>query len=271
MQTQAIEKKPLQQYVMQGRLDYFRACSIFSPLQGAAFHSNNDSSFYYSSGIDFAPCNGIVSGVKELSDKEIENGIDFFETRKLPFIWWTKQNLEPHGLQPGGMFIGMTLEIPEGFIAASDIKIRPLEGFEELNAFSRMVIDAFGMNLNVIGQFQAVYGASMHHNEHLHYLAFYNDQPVGTITLSTSDTTGIWNLSVLPSYRNQGIGTALISTAVEEAKRRGYEQVMVLVPPKMQFGIFSKLGFKKICEFPVFVHETFLHTSNLQTLEENKN
>lgn len=253
MQTQTLDKKALLNYVKQGRLDCFRSCSIFSPLQGAAFHSGNDSTYYYSSGIDFAPCNGIVTDEKELSDVEIETGLEFFKARKLPFIWWTSQNLEANGFSPGGVLTGFAADTSQSNEAPS-VDIRAVAKPEELNTFCRMVIDAFGMNPNVIGQYQAVYGAAMHHNEHINFLAFHDNTPVGTITLSTSDTAGIWNLCVHPEHRNKGIGTALISTALNEAKKLGYAQVMsILMPNGMTLGPFTKLGFQKICEFPFYV------------------
>jgi GNAT superfamily N-acetyltransferase len=258
MQTQILDKNVLPKYVLQGRLDCFRSCSIFSPLQGAAFHSSNDGTFYYSSGIDFAPCNGIISDQKEISDKEIESGLEFFQTRKLPFIWWTSQNLEAKGFQPGGILTGIGLDISHEFPSSnevSSVKIRPIEGPEELNTFSRMIIHAFGMNPNVIGQYQAVYGAAMHHKEQIHYLAFHEGIPVGTITLSTSDTSGIWNLCVDQEHQNKGIGAALITAALAEAKKLHYDQVMAILMPKgMAWSSFTKLGFKKVCEFPFYLH-----------------
>lgn len=258
MNTQTVEKKGLLKHVLQGRLDCFRSCSIFSPLQGAAFHSSNDGSYYYSSGIDFAPCNGIISDEKEISDNEIEIGLEFFQSRKLPFIWWTSQNLESKGFLPGGNLTGIALDISHEFPTLNDtpqLKIRAINGMEELNTFSRMVIDAFGMNPNVIGQYQAVYGAAMHHNEQIHYLAFHENTPVGTITLSTSDSAGIWNLSVHHEHRNKGIGGALVAFATAEAKKRGHEQVMAILMPKgLASSPFTKHSFKKVCEFPFYIH-----------------
>lgn len=259
MQTQTLDKKALLHYVKQGRLDCFRSCSIFSPLQGAAFHSSNDGSFYYSSGIDFASCNGIITDQKEISNKEIESGIEFFQTRKLPFIWWTSQNLESKGFQPGGILTGIVAETSHGFSShdVSPYKIQAISGMEELHTFCKMVINAFGMTPNVIGQFQAVNGAAMHHNEQIHYLAFHENIPVGTITLSTSDSASIWNLCVIQEYQNKGIGTALISTAIAEAKKLGYARVMAIMMPKgIAWGPFTKLGFHKICEFPFYTYQS---------------
>lgn len=249
MQTQTLDKKALFRFVKQGRLDCFRSCSIFSPLQGAAFHSSNDGSFYYSSGIAFATCNGIVTDQKELSLKEIESGMEFFQTKKLPFIWWTSQNLENMGFKRGGVLTGIAADISGFSSIAAPFQIRAISKLEELHAFCKIVVDAFEMTRNIVGQYQAVYGAAMHHNEQIHYLAFEDDIPVGTITLSTSETAGIWNLSVHPEHRNKGIGSALITTALTEARKLGYSQVMGISPEGMTF---TKLGFQKVCEFPFY-------------------
>lgn len=255
MQTQTLNKSALLEYILQGRLECFRSSSIFSPLQGAAFHSSGDGSFYYSSGIDCAFCNGIITDQKEISDKEIESGIEFFHTRKLPFIWWSSQNLELKEFQAGGALTGIAIDITHGFSNISpQIAVRLITKNEELNTFSRILIEGFGMCRNIVGQYQAVLGASMHHNEQLHYLAFYENIPVGTVTLTASDSSGIWNISVLPQYQNKGIRTALISTALAEAHKLGYDHVMAILMPKDEaYNTFARMGFQKICEFPYYI------------------
>jgi ribosomal protein S18 acetylase RimI-like enzyme len=87
------------------------------------------------------------------------------------------------------------------------------------------------------------------------YRAYLDEVPVGTATLSTSSSSaGIWNLGTLPEYRKKGIGHTLIEATLTEAQKRDYGQVMAILMPKgMAWGIFKKLGFQEVCQFPFYV------------------
>jgi ribosomal protein S18 acetylase RimI-like enzyme len=87
-------------------------------------------------------------------------------------------------------------------------------------------------------------------------MAYLNETLVGTATLSVSPSSaGIWNLATLPEHRKHGIGAALVHAALVEAKKRQYDQVMAILMPKgLAWGLFTKLGFKPVCEFPFYVY-----------------
>jgi ribosomal protein S18 acetylase RimI-like enzyme len=80
--------------------------------------------------------------------------------------------------------------------------------------------------------------------------------PAGTATLSISpQSAGIWNLATLPEYRKAGIGASLVHAALVEAKARQHKQVMAILMPKgMAWGLFTKLGFREVCEFPFYIY-----------------
>ena len=67
------------------------------------------------------------------------------------------------------------------------------------------------------------------------------------------DSLTLAPLSVLPPFKNQGIGSHLINKALDEAKKRGFKSVIVLGHPEY----YSKFGFKAAsnweitCPFPV--------------------
>lgn len=257
---QTIEENELIQSIILGRLECFRAFSEFSPLPGAGFQQNSNNSFYYCSGIDFAPCNGVIDNNKETpSAQTIDNAIDFFQTRKLPFIWWTpSKNLEKKGFQFGGILTGIALEITGAIISdetiPSHLRIKTISTKEDLKVFS--TIAGLGMNPATIEQFQTLNAAGMKYREQVHFLALLDGIPVGTATLSTSHSSaGIWSLATLPEYRKRGVGTALVSAAMAEAKKLEYNQVMAILMPKgMAWGIFTKLGFKECGQFPFYVY-----------------
>lgn len=259
--VQMVEKNALLESVMQGRLGFFRSCSVYSPLPGAAFDESENGSFYYSSGIDYAPCNGVIgdSGIIP-SEEEIEKALKYFNSRKVPFIWWTAaQNLENHGFQFGGILTGIAIDIAKGIPTVktgSQVQVKIISSEEDLRAFATLAVNAFGMNPKALGQFQAINTAAMNHQEQIHFLALLDGIPIGTATLSTcEDSAGIWNLATLPEYRKHGVGTALVSAALLEAKKLQYDYVMAILMPKgMAWGLFTKMGFKEVCQFPFYVY-----------------
>jgi GNAT superfamily N-acetyltransferase len=59
---------------------------------------------------------------------------------------------------------------------------------------------------------------------------------------SEKQTAGIFNLSTLQEYRGKGIGTALISYALHEAKKQGYIYA-ALQASEEGLRIYERLGF----------------------------
>jgi ribosomal protein S18 acetylase RimI-like enzyme len=76
------------------------------------------------------------------------------------------------------------------------------------------------------------------------YVYYHSGKPVAAIELFVSDkqTAGIFNLSTLLAYRGQGIGTALITYVLNEAKLLGFP-FAVLQASEDGINIYKKLGF----------------------------
>jgi GNAT superfamily N-acetyltransferase len=264
MPVQISEKNELIQYVAKGREDFFSSSALFSPLPGADLQKIDGGGFYYSTGLCYAPCNGVI-GEKIPSEKEITHAIDFFNQRKLPFIWWSSsKELEHHGFQFGGILTGIVLDLTKGIgdlPVSSHLTIQMVSSDKEMGAFAATAANAFGMEHHSIEQFQAVNAAGMKKGELTHFLAFIEGKPVGAVSLSTSTSSaGIWNLATHPDHRKQGVGTALVHAALREAKKRHYKQVMAILMPKgMAWGLFMKLGFEQVCEFPFYVYGISVH------------
>lgn len=96
----------------------------------------------------------------------------------------------------------------------------------------------------------------MKKEEQVHFMAYLNGVPVGTATPSVAPSSvGIWNLATLPEHWKHSIGGALVHAALVEAKKRQYGQVMTILMPKgLAWGIFTKLGFQTVCEFPFYIY-----------------
>jgi predicted transcriptional regulator YdeE/ribosomal protein S18 acetylase RimI-like enzyme len=255
----------LLQSVLQGRLDTLRSVSVCSPLPQADFKDTNQNSIY-AWGIDYAPGNGVIekNGTRIPTEAEIDRTIEYFSDKNLPFIWWSSANvLESKGFQFGGIFIGIALDISQGAppkpASPTDLKIKILESEADVSAFTELTAGAFSMNAKATEQWLALNASVMNRDEQVHFLAYLDGIPVGTTTLSVSPSSaGIWSLTTLPEYRKQGIGANLVHAALVEAKKRQYGQIMAILMSKgMAWGLFTKLGFKEVYEFPFYVYGVF--------------
>lgn len=252
----------LLQSVLQGRFDAFRLGSICSPLPEADFKTTSQSSVY-AWGMDYVCGNGVIENDRDRipTEEEIDQVIEYFSAKNLPFMWWTSaQILETKGFQFGGILTGISLDIsqsiPSELQVSSGLKIKIIQTASELKTFTNLAANAFAMNPKATEQWLALNYSLMKKEEQVHFIGYLNGIPAGTITLSLSPlSAGIWNLATIPECRKQGIGAALIHAALVEAKKRQYGKVMAILMPKgLAWGISMKLGFKAVCEFPFYVY-----------------
>lgn len=248
--------------VLQGRLDTFRSGSVCSPLQYAEFQEK-DHNILYAWGMDYVCGNGVIEkNVNRIpSDSEVDWTIEHFSSKKLPFMWWTSAKvLEDKGFQFGGVLTGIALDISKGVppkpVAAQNLTIKIVQSEADVLKFTELAGNAFAMSSKSVEQWFLLNISVINQGEQIHFMAYLDDVPVGTASLSVSpQSAGIWNLATLPGYRKVGIGAFLVYTALVEAKTRQYNQVMAILMPKgMAWGLFTKLGFKAVCEFPFYIY-----------------
>jgi GNAT superfamily N-acetyltransferase len=230
-------------------------------------------------GIDYVCGNGIIEKDPNRipSDEEIDRIIDHFSAKNLPFAWWTSAKvLETKGFRFGAILTGTVLDITDGIpaesAAPSDLKVEIIQSEADVKTFTELATGAFAMSATATEQWLGLNLSVMNHGEQIHFLARVEEIPVGTVTLSVSPlSAGIWNLTTLPEYRNRGIGAALVHAALAEAKKRQYSHVMaLLIRQGMAWNLFTKLGFKEVCDFPFYVYskEKWKHIEKDSTLNE---
>jgi len=87
--------------------------------------------------------------------------------------------------------------------------------------------------------------AEVYENLQTFWVAEIDEAVVGCCALEIvwSDLAEIKSLAVDPDRRKQGVGAALVSAAVEDARRLGVPQVFALT---LEPGFFGKLGFEVV-------------------------
>jgi predicted transcriptional regulator YdeE/GNAT superfamily N-acetyltransferase len=248
--------------VLQGRFDTFRSGSVCSPLTAADFRET-DRNCLYAWGMDYVCGNGIMEkdGERVPTEEEIDEAIKYFSSKNLPFMWWSSAKiLETKGFQFGGILTGIALDISQGVpskpVISSDLKIKIVRSESELKSFTNLAANAFAMEPKATEQWLELNDSVMKKGEQIHFMAYLKGIAVGTATLSVAPSSGgIWNLATLPEHRKHGIGGALVHAALVEAKKRNHDQVMAILMPKgMAWGLFTKMDFKAVCEFPFYIY-----------------
>ena len=253
---------PLLKAVLQGRFDFFRSNSVHSPLPEASFHDMNQTCIY-AWGMDYVCGNGVMEqdGTRVPTEEEIDQAIQYFSSKHLPFMWWTSAKiLETKGFQFGGNLTGIALDIsqalPPSLQAAANLEIKIAQTEAEVKALTDLASDVFAMSMKTSQQWPLLNNAVRIQGEQIHFIAYLNGVPVGSATLCISPTSaGIWNLATASEHRKQGIGFALVHAALVEAKKRHYNEVMaILLPEGLAWSGAMKLGFTEVCKFPFYMY-----------------
>ena len=94
-----------------------------------------------------------------------------------------------------------------------------------------------------------------HRETHLGFVAVARSVPVGMAWLATIERMpgpAVWtrlaghlqSVYVLPEHRNGGIGAALVAAALDEARSRGFDYVIVH-PSEPSFPLYRRAGFRE--------------------------
>lgn len=252
----------LAQIVRTGQYEFYHSSVQRNTLPQAKFEERGLTQLY-SSGINCVHCNGVFEKdeARVHSEEEIFSVVEFFSAQKLPFIWWSSdRTLENKGLEfagyLGGVVLDITEKVPPKPIVSSNVEIKIVRTLEELNTFTFLAAKIFGLEPREAELWLLVNKGLMEHKEQIHFLALLDEVPVGTVSLSTCDSSaGIWNLTIMPEYRKSGIGSALVHAAILEGKSLQYTHIMgTLLPRGLARGIADRLGFQEACKLPFYIH-----------------
>ena len=262
-------------YVIMGRNEFFKSKSICQVLPGAEYDEMHSYAIC-ATGLQ-APIGNALwqQPLSQMSEPEIDAILEKFKKKQLPFFWWeapipikkeennntmqltsTAKILTKRGFQNGGLLTGVAADLETNHlmhIQNKEITIRKVQTSEELSLFCNFIFPLHGMEPPIIEQMRAILKPSAEQKRDIHYLAFDRKQPVGGVTLAISQTAGLWNFATHPDRRNEGIGTALIQTALQDAHARGYQRIMAILMPGTTRTLWQRLHFQEVCRFPFHI------------------
>jgi GNAT superfamily N-acetyltransferase len=210
--------------------DWVRGCSglrwpnfnVFLPRTPAGLSDDNlaDAAAYFAD-------EKVLYSVEIVHD-QIPEGPDFLDKRRY-------QALPP---QPA-MYLQ---DFPKNVQQNSEVEIELIRTVPSLTAFCTLLHQVFDFPLDDMVK---LFPVSHLKNEVIHhYLAFMDEQPVGTGTvIALADVVSVWNLCTIDPYRQRGIATTLLYRMLQEVGEN-YCQAVMLYSNAQAYHLFNKFGFE---------------------------
>lgn len=193
----------------------------------------------------------------KLTKVELTDAVDYFRECSLAFcIWVSKENLTNNvkrylkdlSLSRQNEEMGMVLSlktytpIPE----ETSKKIITVNNRDQLSDYAKVIAENWTpMDENVLRYFEITSENYLKKNNQILLLIYYhNDQPVATVEMSPTDhiTVGLYGVATLAAFRGRGIGSSMMTFALNKAKQLGYSKV-ILQASEDGIGIYKRLGF----------------------------
>ncbi len=202
---------------------------------------------------------------KKVLPENITEAVNYYRTRQLPYCVWVckenltenvkaaidRLNLKQQNLEPG-MLLNLDNYKPvqntnhENAVIGNDVKL--IQDYAEVVAKNWTPTD-----LTVLEYYSKTTSTILNSNSVKHSIYYQENKPVSVIELFSSNdkTVGLYGLATLENYRGKGIGTALLTFALNKCKELGFSNV-ILQASEDGFGIYKKLGFKIYTEYYEF-------------------
>jgi hypothetical protein len=191
-------------------------------------------------------------------DQKIQDTIDYFESKSLPFYWQVDPQSRPKDLadrlEKAGLerreSPGMAIEIenlvvpqePEGF------RYERATSPEKIEEYAKLLVKAYGMP-EFGWDFLACCITKIGIVEDLqHYIGYLDDKPVGTSSILYGvGVAGLYNVSTLPESRGKRVGSVMSAVPFADAADKGYK-IGILHSTKVGYNVYKRLGFQEICK-----------------------
>lgn len=194
----------------------------------------------------------------ELEATTFKAAVQHFRARDMAYCIWVNDENESErvrqyfsdlGIQAQGQEIGMTLDLPnyEPIAAIKHQHIVQVSNPQQLRDYASVIAENWTPpDVNVLRYYELTASHYLNDAHGVILLVYYqHGKPVATVELFPSDreTIGVYGLATLEDTRGQGIGSALMTYALNVARQSGYKKV-VLQASEDGMGIYQRLGFR---------------------------
>ncbi|MEP1094488.1 MAG: GNAT family N-acetyltransferase [Cyclobacteriaceae bacterium] len=198
-----------------------------------------------------------------LSKEELSNALQHFKSRNLEYcIWINGQNLsvevkdylEEQSVSEQNKEVGMVLDLKSykqiGSEQHSNIEI--VKNSQQLTAYATVIAENWSPpDENVIKYYDRTSSQYLSTDSKIILLVYYHEgKPVSTVEMfpSSRETIGLYGFATLSSHRGLGIGTSLMTFALNKCKEVGYTHA-ILQASEDGIGIYRKFGFKELTTY----------------------
>ena len=191
-------------------------------------------------------------------DQKIQETIEYFESKSLPFVWQVDPQSRPHDLadrlEKAGLVrregTGMAIEIENLVVPQEPERFRyeRATSSKKIEEYAKLLPKAYGMpefgwdfltgcitKIGVVEDFQ-------------HYIGYLDDKPVGTSSIIYAvGVAGLYNVSTLPEARGNRVGSVMSAIPFADAADKGFK-IGILHSTEMGYNVYKRLGFQEICK-----------------------
>lgn len=200
----------------------------------------------------------IICSTEEEGKALVQNSIDHFCQKELPFCWWVGFDSDPawltgelknHGLKPAEEELVMRVNLNniEWPLQSENYYFQEVRTSEQLSDFMRVMFSILPEEEKE--PVNKYYQLAKHliFNSDLHLLVGYvDDKPVATSSVFIScGIASIFGVIVDPNMRGQGLGKAATLSAMKKAKNEGCGICVLTATNDAKF-LYEKIGFKGV-------------------------
>jgi ribosomal protein S18 acetylase RimI-like enzyme len=207
-----------------------------------------------------------ITNGSQLSEREFFDALNYFRNKNFSFcIWISEENLSDtvnvllekarvtqQNTEPGMI---LALDKYELIKDHRHENIRIAETSKALRDFAEVIACNWTPpDENIRKYFTHTVDNYLDKSNEIFLAIYYHEnKPVSVIEMfsSAKDTAGLYSLATLSSFRGQGLGSSLMTFALNELKTRGYKNV-ILQASEDGIRIYEKLGFRTLTKYYEF-------------------
>lgn len=211
------------------------------------------------------PCDtfNTIHATGKFQSEELAEAIELFKVKDFPFCCWISKEyvndrslelLREADLQCQAEEAGMILDLNQYDPVSSDKhqNIKQATTPEMILEFSQVIAANWTPpDPEVITFYKKTAQNFLINADRVSLLTYYQDNnPVATVEVFATNqrVIGIHGLATLEDTRGQGIGSALMTRVLNDAKAQGYHQAVLLATVDGA-GIYQKLGFQPVTTY----------------------
>lgn len=249
---------------------FVRSWMPFGRLPGAILHDGLDM-IWFTTGIQESLLNAVLCTQIEPSeiDARLSSMISSFHKRNLPVSWYVGPSTRPQNLGNLLMSYGFTLadvssgmavdlvHLPNKSIDVPGLVIKQADTVESMKTWIEIFKEGFDMSGDFIDAYTHVFATPTDLEiVDYHYLGTLDGHPIASLTLSFDQgIANIYDVATIPTFRRRGIATAMLLTALLDARTSGY-RIGVLQATKSGIKVYRRVGFLDYCTFERYIFDS---------------